>query len=940
VLGGYISGRLSNPSQLVFIFGFVNKLKLSCLLDTGATHTFIDAAVLPQDFHSSIMAVNEHIVLADGHTPMHVIGKITLSLRIGKITTSISAFISSSLSVPCILGQDWITKYSVDICNSRQKVIVHAHNSSIVIPMNTSCHQSSFSMRLIHPIHLAPNHETIVEVQCGSTGTSTALFTPNRKILHQRLLLIPNALVSIINYRAFITIINPTDKVCHLPVNTMLGIATIHSSDIHCSAIHSTPNSSIDSFTELPANHSPAFLNTVNHLLQHLTEPAQVSALRSLLFTYRTIFDTSTPTISHICAPPMIQTGSQLPIHSRVYRTDPMKQRHLTSHIDEMLTHGLIEKSFASWSSPVLLIKKKDGTYRFVVDYRQLNKITERDSYPLPRIDDTLNRLNGNMFFTKLDLKTGYHQIQIDPSDRDKTTFVTSSGMYRFKVMPQGLRNAPSNFQRIMYDLLVTHRWHFCLVYIDDILIFSRTFDEHMAHLNEIFSVITRAKLQLNPHKCCLVRSEIDYLGHTINGHGIRPLQNNVDAILKLPIPTTPTQVHSFVQAANYYRDHIENFSTLAAPLFPYTRRNAVWKGWTTSMNDAFEELKRRLTSAPIFLSFPDDTSPLVLAIDASGEGMGGVLRQNSPDGIRVIKYVSKKFNSAQKRYSTTERECLAMVWCIQKLKEYLWGRPFEVETDHCPLCSFNIKRFHNSRIDRWQLALSEYNIVQIRYKRGQCNCDADLLSRFPHEDSDSELVPPDSSSHKIITLPSTSSPIQLNVITRSKSRQINHPPVVSSHSASDSDIQSFPSTNADHDLSSTIDLSPSRIYDAQQKDSFILSRITDVTKDPTSHPDAIVDHGILYKLSVRHSVPIRQLWLPSALIPDILSAYHDNPLSAHFGVTRTYKKIRDHYFWLTMYRDIQRYIRSCTKCVVSNTQRCKKPGFLQHTPPRRVSLN
>ena len=287
-----------------------------------------------------------------------------------------------------------------------------------------------------------------------------------------------------------------------------------------------------------------------------------------------------------------------------------------------MLQYGQIEKSHASWSSPVLLIKKKDNTYRFVVDYRQLNNLTERDSYPLPRIDETLNRLSGNSYFTKLDLKTGYHQIPIDPSDRDKTTFVTYGGMFRFTVMPQGLRNAPSSFQRIMYELLVTNRWDFCLVYIDDVLIFSHTFEQHVSHLNEILSVLATANLQLNPQKCSLVRSEIDYLGHTINGQGIRPLQENIDAIVKLPIPTTPKQVHSFVQAANYYRDHIEDFSKLAAPLFPYTKKNAVWKGWTESMNNAYTEIKRRLTSPPVFLNFPDDESPLILSIDASGDGM------------------------------------------------------------------------------------------------------------------------------------------------------------------------------------------------------------------------------------------------------------------------------------------------------------------------------
>ena len=214
-----------------------------------------------------------------------------------------------------------------------------------------------------------------------------------------------------------------------------------------------------------------------------------------------------------------------------------------------------------------------------MVDYRQLNNVTERDCYPLPRIEDTLNRLNGNRLFTKMDLRSGYHQIRIHPDDKDRTTFTTYNGLFRFNVMPQGLKNSPSNFQRIMYELLVQTRWEYCLVYIDDILIFSQSFQEHMHHLNEILLVLAKAKLQVNPHKCSFAKSSIDYLGHTVNANGVAPLEENIKAITSIPTPTTPKQVHSFVQAANYYRDFIEDFSKTAAPLFVYTQKNATWKG-------------------------------------------------------------------------------------------------------------------------------------------------------------------------------------------------------------------------------------------------------------------------------------------------------------------------------------------------------------------------
>ncbi|CAF0806661.1 unnamed protein product [Didymodactylos carnosus] len=286
--------------------------------------------------------------------------------------------------------------------------------------------------------------------------------------------------------------------------------------------------------------------------------------------------------------------------------------------------------------------------------------------------------------------------------------------------MPQGLKNSPSDFQRIMYDLLINTRWDYCLVYIDDVIIFSQTPEQHLNHLEEILSVLQQANLQLNPDKC------------------LKPLQDNIEAIMKLPKPTSSKQIHSFIQAANYYRDHIKDFSKIAAPLYPCTKKNAKFQ-WTTTVEKAYNEIKHRLTTSPLLLSFPDDTSPLILCTDASGEGIGGILKQKTSDGLKVIKYLSKKFNPAQKRYSATEKECLGMVWCIQKLKEYLWGRSFIVEMDHCPLCSFNKKKYNNGRIDRRAVELSEYDIQQIKYKCGNCNCDADLLPRFPISEPDDD---------------------------------------------------------------------------------------------------------------------------------------------------------------------------------------------------------
>lgn len=657
---------MMKPSPLTFITGYIGHVRLSCLVDTGATHSFIDASIVKRLRNYVTTKIHEKFTLADGMTTINILGTITISIQIHHITTTIHALISKALSYACILGQDWLSKYSVDICQSTKQINIRTEQSIVTIPMDQHINYHRFKLKSVNTIFIPPQHERLIELRAPISSIPEVIFYPTESVQMHNRVAIPHALLSIDNYKTFITVTNPSNRSCRIPINRTFGTFSIPSVHIECHHL-----SSINFDDSQKQTFNPQMPNEkINKLTDHLTDLDQKTQIHQLLTRYQRLFDTSISSISNLTAPSMINTGSHPPVHACVYRTDPMKQKQLKQTIDEMLTHGQIEKSFASWSSPVMLVKKKRGDFRFVVDYRHLNNITERDCYPLPRIDETLNRLNGNNFFTKLDLKSGYHQIRIHPTDKDKTTFVTFHGTFRFNVMPQGLKNSSSHSQRLMYELLVNNRWEYTLVYIDDILIFPRTFQEHIQHLDDIPSTLSSPNLQLNPIKCSFVRSTLDYLGHTINGQGIRPLQSNVKAIMDLPRPSTPKQVHSFLQAINYYREHIENFSKLAAPLFPYTKKNAKWIGWTDTMEKAFIELKHRLVTTPVFLNFPDDEGQLVISIDASGEGLGGVLRQHASNGLKVIKYMSKRFNPAQRRYSTTERECLAMVWCIQKVKE------------------------------------------------------------------------------------------------------------------------------------------------------------------------------------------------------------------------------------------------------------------------------
>ncbi|CAF4297784.1 unnamed protein product, partial [Rotaria sp. Silwood2] len=456
---------------------------------------------------------------------------------------------------------------------------------------------------------------------------------------------------------------------------------------------------------------------TLDQVVEHIVNLQEKTETRNIIGKYKKIFDTSSPTIALTPIHHTTPTGDHPPINSVPYRRSLQQQQALKKIIDPLEKSNQIRLSSSPWSSPVLLIKKKDDDYRFVVDYRKLNGITTKDSYPIPTIESTLQQLAGNCCFSKLDLRSGYFQVPISEIDKPKTAFITTTGLWEFNVLPMGLTNAPPSFQRIMYNLVVNGREHCCLVYLDDIIIFSKTFKDHMKHLDEILSILDKHRFQLNPSKCSIMRTKIDYLGHSINEYGIAPLYDNIKAIRELPIPDHPTlkQANEFIGGLGFYRKFIKSFSKIAAPIHRVTnltKDNTHKFKWGEEQRQAVQQLKQIITGPDLVLEFPDPKLSYVLSTDASRVGLGAVLKQIAGDGrIKIIYYLSRVLTNTELRYSTTELEALAIVWAITKLRPYLLGKDFRIETDHCPLCQFHKKRSRNGRLDRWAIEiLFEYN--------------------------------------------------------------------------------------------------------------------------------------------------------------------------------------------------------------------------------------
>ncbi|XP_069835633.1 uncharacterized protein [Dendropsophus ebraccatus] len=424
-----------------------------------------------------------------------------------------------------------------------------------------------------------------------------------------------------------------------------------------------------------------------------------------------------------------VDTGAHLPIRQSAYRVSLEVRADMKREIEEMLGMGVIQRSHSSWASPVVLIPKKDRTTRFCGDYRKLNAITVFDAYPMPRIEELLDQLAGAQYITIMDLSRGYWQIPMSKEAQERSAFITPFGLYEYVIMPFGMKNAPATFQRLVNQLLEEFEG-FAVAYLDDIAVFSQTWEDHLSHLSQVLQRIQTAGLTIKPGKCQMAMTEVQYLGHRVGGGTLRPEQGKVEAVVAWPTPKTKKQVMSFLGTAGYYRKFIPNYSTLAKPLTDLTKKRLPQViSWTPDCEQALTALKQALASAPVLQS-PDFNRQFIVQTDASAYGLGAVLSQvNAAGEEHPILYLSRKLLSREVAYATVEKECLAIVWALQKLQSYLYGRRFTVITDHNPLSWLHRVAGDNGKLLRWSLALQQYEFT-IQHKKGSNHGNADGLSR------------------------------------------------------------------------------------------------------------------------------------------------------------------------------------------------------------------
>ena len=600
--------------------------------------------------------------------------------------------------------------------------------------------------------------------------------------------------------------------------------------------------------------------------------PQEITSIKECILNATDVFATTkgergkVDTVEH-----KIETGNHPPIKQPSRRVPFSVRGEIHKMVGDMLEAGVVQESSSPWASPIVLVKKKDGSLRFCVDYRRLNAITRKDVFPLPRIDDLLDQLKGKSVFSTLDAKTGYWQIRMEESSREKTAFVTSNGLYEFRVMPFGLCNAPATFQRVMQKVLAGLS-EFCSVYIDDILVFSSSIEEHVEHLKQIFKRLQRAGLMLHPQKCSFGSHEVLYLGHHISANGISPNPQKIVAVKSFPTPTSVKSIRQFLGLASYYRRFVPNFARVASPLYALTRQDVPFQ-WTLNCQQSFEGLKDLLTTPPV-LAYPDFSKEFVVHTDASGEGLGAILEQEQEDGqLHPVAYASRSINKHEKQYGVTELEALGVVWAVKHFRSYLIGQKCRVYTDHAPLKSMLHARHQTGKLARWSNMLAEVDL-EICYRPGRTNSNADALSRSPVEEA---------TDHYEREVASVSA--------SSKSEQSSTEIAMLQH--------------ADPNFQPILAYLEKKELPTDEKKA----RRLVIESDRFT-----IIEGVLYLIDSSRSHRLR-IAAPSTIQETLLKENHSGLLAGHFSPKSVYEKLARRYWWEGMYRDVVQHCKACLTC-------------------------
>lgn len=662
-------------------------------------------------------------------------------------------------------------------------------------------------------------------------------------------------------------------------------------------------------------------------LPQENLSPDQINKANNLLGNWKHIFSSGptdlgfTDLIEH-----EIPLSDETPFKEPYRRVPPAMFEEVREHLKEMIDAGAIRESQSPFSSNVVLVRKKDGGLRFCIDYRKLNSRTIKDAYYLPRIEESIDTLSGSKYFSKLDLRSGYWQVGIKESDKSKTAFsVGPLGFFECNRMAFGLCNAPASFQRLMERCMGELHLKECLIYLDDIIIFSKTFDEHLERLQNVFRQLELHGLKLKGSKCEFFQKKCQYLGHIVGEHGVQTDPDKIAVLRDWQPPSNVKELRSFLGFAGYYRRFVRNYSSLVKPLnallvgHPTNKKNkrkkeAVDWNWGPEQQNAFDTIIEKLTSPPV-LAYADYTKPFMLNIDASGDGLGAVLYQEHDGKERVIAYASRGLRGSECNYPAHKLEYLALKWAVcDKFNDYLYGGKFTVRTDNNPLTYVLTTAKLDATGHRWLAALSGYNFSLV-YRAGRKNQDADALSRLPSPDKETMFNDVIKAICQAVLVSSEEAPaVECVLLTQNAS-------VDEDETAADtgSDLSQI-----DWPAEQTVDATLHRVRQLLASGHKPTRR--QIALEPSACQKYLKDwdnlffkENILYRRHAIGGSDINQLVLPEVYRDIALVGLHDE--AGHQGRDRTMSLVKSRFYWPGMDGDIEKYVKNCPRCIRRKAQ-------------------
>ena len=884
------SAAVKKIGKTLYLEAAILGKSLHCLVDTGS-----EVNIVPEKYVVGIDVVNSVKTLeAANGTTIGVTGEVDLEVSIGD-KHILTRFIVSDQIDEVILGVDWLQSNNCSIQFSRNLMKI----GGVTVPLLKKCTKYRCNRIILQEEVVIPGesemnvmgkmvYSNFSSTNQGIWATQTRECEPG---IHVASSLVPNRSL---NIPIRIMNINKEEK------KLEKGIAL---SPTHEVVVIEKKKEELVRNSKIKVQ----IEDIINRVDQTVPQKHK-EELRAMLNEYKDIISSDefdlgrTSIVEH-----RIDTGDARSVRQTLRRTPEAYSHIIDDQLEILLKQGIIEPAQSEWSSNVVLVKKKDQTWRFCIDYRQVNQISKKDSFPLPRIDSCLDTLSNSAWFSTLDMRSGYFQVKINEQDAPKSTFITRKGAFQFKVMPQGLCNSAATFQRLMHVVMAGLNFDSCLVYLDDVIIYGPTLEVHLSRLRNVLERFRSAKLKIRADKCHMLQTEVSFLGYRVSKDGISTEQSKIKAVRDWPTPVNLRELRGFIGLCSYYRKFVQGFAGIAQPLHALTKKHAKWV-WDPTCQAAFEELKEKLTSTPV-MTLPQDDGTYILDTDASKHHIGAVLSVVIDGMERVVCYGSRLYAKAEMNYCITRKELLAIVYFTKLYKQYLLGRKFVIRTDHAALLWLRKTPEPIGQQSRWLEQLEAFDF-SIEHRPGVKHSNADAMSRLPcpqcrMDDSETAVV---------------------NAIQKQDTSRVILDTEDTWRTTNLSKLQS-------EDVSIKEIYALKNTFGDQKPDWQVIQGYGDVTKTLWNMwDDLFMKDDVLYRTyrKIDGTDNYVQLLVPGKLRLKVTEMAHCGMTGGHLGIARTKEQVRHRAYWPGWSKFVKRYCESCQPCA----------KYRRGKPPKQGKLN